>query len=180
MRQLVGRLVLYAAILLAVGAGAHEAVREERMSTPLAPGTQAPFLMANKRGGGGFDLLELRGEVVLVSFWASWCAPCQREMPMLLELEAEYRARGLKLVTANVDELADREASTTRFLAKLKGEPPIVLWPKETTVSAWKAWRLPTLYIVGRDGRIVAGHTSLQSRKTLAREIEAALAQKIE
>lgn len=173
----VWRGVLYFAIALAVGVGAVQAVQEERAARPLPLGSPAPSLKAERRGGGAFDLAELNGKVVLVSFWASWCGPCAREMPLLRELERDYRDRGVSLVTVNLDDPDDRAQLVDEFFEGA-GEPPLVLWADEPAIHAWNAHRLPTLYVVGRDGRIVAGHTTLQSRETLQREIETALARR--
>lgn len=175
-KQTIWRGVLWAAIAMAVAAGAVQAIQEERAAAPLPLGSPAPALRLPQRGGGELDLKRLDGQVALVSFWASWCGPCVREMPLLRELEQTYRDQGVRLVTVNLDDPDDREEEVADFFAKKGGEPPIVLWPDEPTVHAWNAHRLPTLYIVGRDGRIAAGHTSLASRETLVREIEAAIA----
>ncbi|MGI5861178.1 MAG: TlpA family protein disulfide reductase [Myxococcales bacterium] len=176
MQRILWRALLWAAIALAVGVGALQAVREERMAQPLRPGSRAPALKAPMRGGGDFDLAALEGTVAVVSFWASWCGPCVREMPVLRELERAYQDRGVKLVTVNLDDPDDREEQVARFFAAQDDRLPVVLWPDEPTVHAWKAHRLPTLYVVGRDGTIVAGHTTAQSRETIQREIEKALA----
>ncbi|HCF61192.1 MAG TPA: hypothetical protein DFS52_24740 [Myxococcales bacterium] len=175
MRRILWRALLWAAIALAVGAGALQAIREERLAQPLAPGSPAPALEAPMRGGGDFDLAALEGQVAVVSFWATWCGPCLRELPVLRELERTYQDRGVKLVTVNLDDPEDREAQVTELFAGQTGAPPLVLWPDEPTVHAWNAHRLPTLYVVGRDGTIVAGHTTMQSRETIQREIEKAL-----
>jgi len=177
MKRAIWRAVLYFSIALAVGVGAFEAIQAERAAQPLPLGSAAPVLRLEARGGGTYDLGERRGEVVLVSFWASWCAPCAREMPLLRELEREYRSRGVSLVTVNLDDPDDREEQVGEFFEG-EAEPPTVLWVDEPTVHAWNAHRLPTLYVVGRQGTIAAGHTTLQSRDSLVRDLEAALARK--
>ena len=175
MHQRIWRAILYVAIALAIGLGAWQAVREERLARPLAPGTPAPPLSGLTREGRPFELAELRGQVVILSFWASWCGPCQRELPMLLALEQAYAARGVRLVSVNLDAPHEREEAIRRFFAELGARPPLVVYVADETVHAFRALRLPTLYLLSAEGTVVAGHTDLQDEKVLRAEIEAAL-----
>jgi cytochrome c biogenesis protein CcmG, thiol:disulfide interchange protein DsbE len=63
----------------------------------------APPLIATALDGQTFDLAKLRGKVVLVNFWATWCAPCRREMPILDAFYRRYRGQGLDLIGISVD-----------------------------------------------------------------------------
>ena len=63
----------------------------------------APPLVATALDGQTFDLAKLRGKVVLVNFWATWCAPCRREMPVLDAFYRRYRGQGLELIGISVD-----------------------------------------------------------------------------
>jgi thiol-disulfide isomerase/thioredoxin len=64
-----------------------------------------------------------KGKVLVVNFWASWCAPCRKEMPELVALAAKYRARGLEFATVAIDEESDRRA-VAELLDKAKVPPP--------------------------------------------------------
>lgn len=64
-----------------------------------------------------------KGKVLLVNFWATWCAPCRKEMPELVALAARYRAKGVEFATVAIDEESDRRA-VTEFLDKTKVPPP--------------------------------------------------------
>ena len=64
-----------------------------------------------------------KGKVLVVNFWATWCAPCRKEMPELVALAAKYRARGLEFATVAIDEESDRKA-VVEFLDKSKVPPP--------------------------------------------------------
>jgi cytochrome c biogenesis protein CcmG, thiol:disulfide interchange protein DsbE len=68
----------------------------------------APPLIATALDGRTFDLAKLRGVVVLVNFWATWCAPCRREMPVLDAFYRRYREQGLELIGISVDFARDR------------------------------------------------------------------------
>lgn len=64
-----------------------------------------------------------KGKVLVVNFWATWCAPCRKEMPELVALVAKYRAKGLEFATVAIDEESDRKA-VAEFLDKAKVPPP--------------------------------------------------------
>lgn len=172
----IGRWVLWSAAALGLALGLVEAVREARWSAALSPGTPPPAFAAKLPGGEAFALERAKGKVVLLSFWATWCGPCRREMPVLQRLEAEYRSRGVVLLAANVDDPEVRESRAPEWIRELGGEAPLLVYPDAETPRAWHAGTLPTLYVLGRDGAIVAGHSGIASEETLRREIEAALA----
>lgn len=86
----------------------------------------------------------VRGQAVLVNFWASWCAPCRDEMPALAELDE--REPGLALVTVAV---ADRAADTRRFLEEhLLEDLVVVADPDQDIARAWQARMIPTTYVL--------------------------------
>ncbi|MEJ5366921.1 MAG: TlpA disulfide reductase family protein [Bryobacteraceae bacterium] len=68
-------------------------------------------------------LASYKGKVLLVNFWATWCAPCRKEMPELAALAAKYKSKGLELVTVAIDEESDRRTAS-EFLDKAKVPPP--------------------------------------------------------
>ena len=73
-----------------------------------AVGKPAPQLVATELDGRTFDLAALRGKVVIVNFWASWCGPCRGEMPLLNRFYVAHRSEGLALVGVSVDDSHDR------------------------------------------------------------------------
>jgi thiol-disulfide isomerase/thioredoxin len=72
-------------------------------------GQPAPALVAAELDGHPFDLAALRGSVVIVNFWASWCGPCRAEMPLLNRFYLEHRTQGLALIGLSVDDAHDRK-----------------------------------------------------------------------
>ncbi|MBN8443277.1 MAG: TlpA family protein disulfide reductase [Thauera sp.] len=86
----------------------------------------------------------VRGQAVIVNFWASWCGPCRNEMPALVELDE--REPGVALVTVAV---ADRAADTRRFLADYLIENTVVVAdPDQGIARAWNARMIPTTYVL--------------------------------
>jgi thiol-disulfide isomerase/thioredoxin len=91
--------------LLLVAAAAATAV-----AAPVEVGQAAPALIVPQLDGHVFDLRALRGKVVIVNFWATWCSPCRAEMPRLDAFYRHYHGRGLELLGLSVDEASDRDA----------------------------------------------------------------------
>jgi len=122
--------------------------------------------------------LDARKErVVLVNFWATWCRPCLKEMPELLDLEKKYSARGFELLAVSLDDPADRETVVRPFLAKWFPELRSLIRRSpdmDSMVSVVDpAWNevLPTSYVLDGSGKVRA---RLQGGKPVA-EFEAAI-----
>jgi thiol-disulfide isomerase/thioredoxin len=77
---------------------------------PAAVGQPAPALVVTQLDGRVFDLKALRGRVVIVNFWATWCSPCRAEMPRLAAFYRRYHAQGVELLGLSVDEASDLAA----------------------------------------------------------------------
>ena len=65
---------------------------------PLRTGAPAPAFALQSNSGKQLALADLKGQIVLVNFWASWCGPCRKEMPILEQLNRQYRSKGVTLV----------------------------------------------------------------------------------
>lgn len=125
-----------------------------------APGLGKPDL-AGKPGlefrvqsldGKAYDLAELKGKVVLLDFWATWCGPCRKEMPDLDKLQDEYRDSGLVLLGLDVGE--DRE-TVENYVKKSSVSHAIALTNGTSMVSAYRISALPTYILIGRDGTVI-------------------------
>ncbi len=115
------------------------------------PGTPAPPFTLADRSGRSVSLADLRGKVVFVNFWATWCAPCREEMPSLVRLARSIDARDAVVVTISVDESWDEVD------AFFQGQPPpfVVLRDPDKLVSAaWGTTMFPESYIVTKDGTV--------------------------
>ena len=127
------RLGLRGAALMLLAGGALAAAPE---ALAVRAGEPAPaFTLATSRGDA-IDLAGLRGRVVYVDFWASWCTPCRRSFPWMNALHARYGSEGLAIVGINVDK---RRADADRFLADVPAAFAIVFDPAGATPAAWTA-----------------------------------------
>jgi peroxiredoxin len=119
-----------------------------------APGPSGAPVTATTLDGRAVSLADLRGKVVWVDFWASWCPPCRAETPVLRDLYARDRDRGLELVAVSVQESTTddiRSYATTYGLTY-----PIVADLTGAIFRAWRVYGLPTQFLLDRDGVIRA------------------------
>jgi thiol-disulfide isomerase/thioredoxin len=124
------------------------------------------------------DVPATAGQVLLVDFWASWCAPCKASFPAFARLHAAYAARGLVIVAVSVDE---DPAAYTAFVKKFAPPFATVRDAKQQLVRTVNVPTMPTSYLVGPDGkvrRIHSGFHGEETEKALRAEIEAVFAEK--
>ena len=122
-----------------------------------APGFELPT------PNGTVSLDSLRGKVVLVDFWASWCGPCRQSFPWMSKLYETYSQKGLVIVAVNLDK---KREPANDFLAEFS--PPFIVAfdPAGKTAEAFHFPAMPTSFIVNRDGTIVYSHAGFNSKKT--------------
>ena len=149
---------LLGALLLALGAPSLAAGRPplSHSLTAAAAKNPAPALNLRDLDGQPHDLAALKGKVVLVNFWATWCPPCRREMPSMERLAQKLRGDNFVVLAVDVGEDAD---TVHAFSSRMETPPsfPILLDPHGRTMQAWGVAGLPTTYLIDRQGRIVAG-----------------------
>ena len=115
----------------------------------------APALKLKDPDGRLHDLAQLKGKVVLINFWATWCPPCRREMPSMERLSHTFKGAAFSVLAVNVGEDAD---SIDAFTSQLDTDLtfPILLDSTSRTLQAWKVAGLPTTFLIDRKGRVVA------------------------
>lgn len=97
------------------------------------------------------DSTIVEGKVVYVDFWASWCVPCRRSFPWMMELLGKYQERGLQIVTVNVD---PSRAAADKFVEGTRASLPIVYDPAGKLARLYDLQALPTSFVYGRDGTL--------------------------
>jgi peroxiredoxin len=136
---------------LRIAACAVFAVVAASASSAIAPATPAPDFTLRAMSGPSLHLKEQRGRVVMVNFWATWCAPCRQEMPHLNRLYDKYRAAGFVLLGVNVDE---DNAKAAEVATKLGVTFPILLDSEKTVSKLYDVSTMPSTMIIDREGRV--------------------------
>ncbi len=119
-------------------------------AAPLANAIAPDFTL---RGADGRNvrLDELRGQVVLVNFWATWCGPCREEMPRLNSLSEKYRKSGFVLLGVNID---DDPRTAIATAAKLNVGFPVLLDTDKKVSKLYDLSTMPSTVVIDRDGKM--------------------------
>jgi cytochrome c biogenesis protein CcmG, thiol:disulfide interchange protein DsbE len=112
-------------------------------------GEPAPALVATDLSGGAFDLGALRGKVVVVNFWATWCGPCRTEMPVLDTFYRQHHAQGLEIIAVSADRPRDRD-DVVNVMKAFSYSATMLKDAKENGFGAPRD--LPITYVIDRGG----------------------------
>jgi thiol-disulfide isomerase/thioredoxin len=163
------------AVLIGLAGVAALAVRFDGHSTPLAMlmptmDAMAPELSYIDSAGRRRELAELRGHVVLLNFWATWCAPCRREMPLLSQLQREHAADGLVVLYVSLEE----PEVLAPFLAANRFDG--IQGRLEHAAPLYDAGKFyPLSYLIARDGRVRERWSGRPTETWLSTQVRAAL-----
>lgn len=171
---MIRKILLLATICLGLTAGkalAAEPFNSEKYDTLLLkPGTEAADF---RYSSDGKTLSKLRGKLVVLDFWASWCPDCRKDVPRIKALYEKYAPKGVEFIGISFDTNKDawqnfvkkNDMKWTQF-SELKR------WKKETNIDAlYKIDWIPTTYLIGRDGKVILGTIDLDK---LDKALEAA------
>jgi peroxiredoxin len=124
--------------------------------------------------GRDVNLADYKGKVIMLNFWATWCGPCKYEIPTFVELQDEYRDRGVVFLGLSVDDPVDK---LRPFAAEYKMNYPVLVGEgREDVQDAFgPVWGIPVTFMIGRDGRICKRHMGLATKEQFEREIQALL-----
>ena len=111
----------------------------------------APDFTLKSRSGENVKLSEHRGDVVMINFWASWCAPCRQEMPLLEEIYTKYSDLGFTLLAVNVEEDSSK---ASELLNEIPVTFPVLYDNKNTVTKLYNVVAMPSTVILDRDGNM--------------------------
>jgi thiol-disulfide isomerase/thioredoxin len=135
------------------------------------PDPAPPFALKDL-AGKPLSIAALRGKVVLLNFWATWCKPCRAEIPDLIDLQTKYAGK-LQVVGLSVDD--DAPEGVQKFVQEFGINYPVALAPPELRESYGGIPALPTSFVLDTEGRVVQKHTGLRDPALYETEIRALL-----
>lgn len=141
----------------------------------LEPGQPAPALEL-QGATAPVGLSKLKGKLVYVDFWASWCGPCKQSFPWMNEMQAKYGPRGLQILAVNVDA---KRADADAFLASNPASFQVAFDAAGDAPKRYEVKGMPSSVLVGPDGKVIKVHNGFRpdERKQLEDAIVAALAE---
>jgi peroxiredoxin len=131
------------ALLCALGVAAVQA--------HVAPGQRAEDFELKDARGAAVRLSSLRGRVVLVDFWASWCDPCKKELPLLADIQKRLRPRGVEILAINVDK---KRANAESFLRSHGVSLTVLFDSDETVVKKYEPPKMPSSFVIDKKGLV--------------------------
>jgi len=155
----VKRKVFAVVVILAIGA--YLATRHSSRTAELtrsnigATHSFAPELSLTDLGGQKLELSSHRGKVVLLDFWATWCAPCRTEIPLLVDLQKKYGNQGLQVIGISLD---DDPKAVRGFYKQFKMNYPVAIGDANLAERYGGILGLPVNFVIDREGRIHTKH----------------------
>ena len=141
----------------------------------------APDFVVEMLDGGDQTVGDLKGKVVLVDFWATWCKPCLETMPRLQQLYSAYSDKGVEILGVSIDEGKDRVRKIVKMVDKLDISYPIFVDAKQT--PAWHRFRvkaIPAMFLLDGNSQIVAQWVGKIDFDEVEKEVSSLLEEKLE
>jgi peroxiredoxin len=134
---------------------------------------KAPNFSLQTQNGKVIELSKLKGKVVLVNFWATWCPPCRAEIPDFIEVYNTYKSKGFEIVGIALDE--DGWSKVAPYIEKVKINYPIVLGSAKVVQQYGGIEAIPTTFIVDKNGYVVASQVGVVSKELLEQKLKSLL-----
>ncbi len=152
MWRLAPRILVFLACAALPAGATEDPARALDLIKPNRP-TQAKDFNVAALEGGKVRLADLKGKVVFLNFWATWCEPCREEMPSMERLHQAYKDRGLVVLAVSLD--SQGASVVSPFVKKFRLTFPIGLDPKMTVRERYGVWAVPSTFLIDRKGKRV-------------------------
>jgi cytochrome c biogenesis protein CcmG/thiol:disulfide interchange protein DsbE len=133
-------------------------------------GKMPDFSEKNVLDQSEIDSASLRGQVVLVNFWATWCPPCRKEIPFLIKMQDKYRDHGFTVLGISMDEGGRKMVG--KFLEKLGVNYPVIIGDGSLARGFGGVMGVPASFLVDREGNLVKRYDGYVTEKVLNGEVE--------
>lgn len=171
------RKVVLILVVIAVVVGLYELARHQsaRNGGPAgAVGSVAAPFSSVDLNGKPLDLAAYKGKVVLLDFWATWCVPCQSEIPHFVEFQNNYAAQGFQVIGVSMDDGPD---PVRAFYQQYKMNYPVAMGSTQLAQSYGGILGLPVTFLIDRDGKIAANYRGQTETSVIQQRLEALLKQ---
>jgi thiol-disulfide isomerase/thioredoxin len=159
-------------LVLALSAGVF-AVRARTVTAPEAQvAASMPPLSLARLDGQVVSLAALKGQVVVIDFWATWCPPCRAEMPWLVKLAQRLEERGVTFIAVSEDDPPEQEPAVRAFTLQVPGLERFAVLGNPDVEQAYGVTHLPTLFILDRQGALVERLDGAADEATVAALVE--------
>jgi thiol-disulfide isomerase/thioredoxin len=142
----------------------------EETSTARTP---APDWQLHDLNGKTVKFSDFRGHVLILDFWATWCAPCRIEIPHFVELQKQYGDKGLTVIGVSLDEQGPEVVK--KFVKQFGLTYPIVIGDEKVVEAYGRVDAIPTTFVIDRQGHIVSRHMGYNDKEVFEQEIQSLL-----
>ena len=145
---------IIAIILMGVGIFYYESKQYERGVTVVMMGQAAPPISLPNLQNYDVELSDYKGKVVIVNFWATWCPPCEEEIPSLVSLNNKFKKDDFVILAVSIDNTISA-TELTNFTIAHKMDFQVLLDPKGTTAKRYGTSKIPESYVISKTGNVV-------------------------